>query len=321
MGQLAWGSGSVSCTQIFAALLANYGVYRALIFSSLLLAILSIPAVLFSQYPPHPIQPTFSPDVNTESTFLLPETSTIDVDKTVGNSVSWKRMLTFPTFWLYLLTGLTSGASFAFNPYFYKLGQAFGRDQWELVRLFQITEIVGTLLGVAIAVLTDVLHTKDGYFFSGSRNMSIGFLSIQTVLFLVCAAASSTRSFYTFLAAVCVLKVVMLCHEGISALLAKDFFGTANTVIVFGFGAGLALGVGEGLSAWTMSFLESLERHFRGDVRQLTPDAYNSFYIVSAIWSFIGLVCAIILTRPAEIFPRQSVPPYNPSTSSTSSSS
>lgn len=318
MGQLAWGAGSVSCTQIFSALLANYGVHRALIFSSLLLVILSVPAALFSRYPPHPIQPTVSPHIKTESTFLLPDTSTIEVDRTVGNSVSWKRVLTFPTFWLYLLTGLTSGASFAFNPYFYKLGQAFGRDQWELVRLFQITEIVGTLLGVAIAVLTDVLHTKDGYLFSGSRNMSIGFLLIQTILFLVCATASSTRSFYTFLFAVCILKVVMLCHEGISALLAKDFFGTANTVIVFGFGAGLALGIGEGLSAWTMSFLESLERHFRGGARHLTPDAYNSFYIVAALWSFIGLVCAIVMTRPSEIFPKRSGAPHNAAATSTS---
>lgn len=285
-------------------LLVNYGVIHALIISSMLLAVISTPLVLFARYPPKPIPTTISPTTDAELSPLVPDASDTRVDRNAGIAVSWKCILMLPTFWQYLLTGLTSGASFAFNPYFYKLGYAFGRQQQELVRLFQITEVVGTLLGVVVAMLTDVLHTKDGYAFSGSRNMSIGFLLVQTVLFIVCAAASSTGLFWTFLSAVCVLKVIMLCHEGIGALLAKDFFGSANTVVVFGFGAGLALGGGEGISAWTMSFLEGLERHFRGGVRDLPPDAYNSFYIAASVYSFMGLICATVMARPTVIFPK-----------------
>lgn len=279
--------------------------------SGIFLTVLSLPSIFFLRYRDEPNATTISPTSETEYAALVPSAPQDEDSSKTGLRVSWKQVLLLVAFWQYLLTALTSGASFAFNPYFYKLGQAFGKEQWELVRLFQVTEIIGTILGVAVAILTDVLHTKDGYGFSGSRNMSIGFLLVQTVLFVVCAIASSHNAFWTFLAAMCVLKVVMLCHEGVAALLAKDFFGTSNTVIVFGFGAGLSLGVGEGLSAWTMSIVESLARHSHAAVRQLTPDAYNPFYIAAAVYSFAGLLCATCMARPAIIFPKHSDSTYS----------
>lgn len=306
LSQLAFGTSSVTCTQIFSFLIFKLGLHRALILSSAFLCTLSLFPLLFLRYPDTVTTP---PNTSRLSQDVIDATA-VSHESTNGLAIHWKLILCLPTFWLYLITVLTSGVSFAFNPYFYKLGHTFGKSQWELVPWFQATEMTATLMSFFVAMATDVFRKRRGYFYSGSRNFCLLFLFLQVILFAICAASSSYGVFPLYICSVAVLKVVMFCHEGLAALLARDFFGTSNTIIVFGFGAGLALGFGEGLSAWAMSLVETLHRSPGTLIEHLLPSAYNEFYYAAALWSIIGLVCALLLRRPVSIFPPNSLTHY-----------
>lgn len=310
------GIGNITFTQIFHSLIIAVGVHKTLMVIGASLAILSLIPCVFVRWPEQrptsnaqSIQTTktletCSADSSLEIIPLLsPTRSAIFVDDDLRTSVriSWKDIIRTAEFWYYMIVVFTAGASYAFNPFYYKLGLLFARPMNQLVRFYQVTDFTATILSLAASSWTDAFHTRSGYWFSGARNLTIIFLVVQTVLFMWMTRLTKDGAFWGFLIVKSVLKIIMVSHGGCASLLARDFFGPSNSCIVFGFGAGLALGTGEGFSAWLMSAVETSAHKRHGSV--LVAENYNPFFYAAAVWSTIGLACTIMMRKSRLAFP------------------
>lgn len=213
-----------------------------------------------------------------------------------ARKLGWRRLVKLPSFWLYIMAVLTAGASYAFIPYFFKLGLQFGVGRRPLLILFQLASALCVAFGMGVSMCTE--HFRGtGVLSSGARNVMAGLLVVQTILFGVVLWSTTTGRFIPFVAAVTALKMIMSSHAGCAALLAHDMFGKVNSAIVYGFGAGVALGGGEGISAATMAAVEQWHAsHVEG------PAGYTIFYALAAVWSAVGLVSAMLIYKSDDIF-------------------
>lgn len=315
-GQFSLGLGTILFTQAFNKLISAVGVCTALVYIGGGLALLSLVPTGLLIWPDEDSshcgnametarKKEVTASISSESFPLLchPYTEHHGIKSTPKRAVrlSWRQIVKSSDFWHYIVIVLTAGASYAFNPFYYKLGLLFSKPMERLIRLFQITDIIATILSLVASSVTDILHTSQGYWFSGARNLILIFLSAQTILFSWMTWLTRQRNFWGFLIVKSLLKIVMTCHGGCASFLARDFFGAPNSCLVFGLGAGLALGFGEGISVWLMSAVENFAHSRNGP--NLVPEDYNPFFVIAGVWTLLGLVCTIMIQKSRLAFP------------------
>lgn len=282
-GQSAFGIGTIILTEVFSVLIRTYDHVTAIFLASAILTCGAVFPTIFLRWPGEGEVNDAAKTDQEEQPLLQTSTPT--------DKIPMQRLLMLRDFWLYIFAVFTTSTSYMLNPYYFKLGGLFNKPMGTLVLLFNLSNLAATLCGLFGTALTDVVKFGSGYFFSGAKNLMILFMIMQTLLFLQMIAVSNSMNFWGFIVIKALLKIVVTCHVGYAAILARDLFGASNSCVVFGFGGGLALGFGEGLSAWLMA---AVERSV-GIVK--LPSDYSPYYWLAAVWSFLGLVCTVTVTR------------------------
>lgn len=277
--QTAFGLGTIVLTQLFSVLLASTNHINAIFLASCCLTTGAVLPTLFMRWPS---QGEVTPAEELQP--LYPQSEQLE-------KLPWHRLICLRDFWLYLIAIFTTGATYMLNPYYFKLGTLFNAPFDQLVLLFNLGNLVATLLALFGTAMTDVVRFGSGFWFSGAKNLMIVFMLMQTALLFAMIAVNNAMNFWAFVVIKSLMKIVMACHAGYAAILARDLFGAQNSCIVFGFGAGLALGGGEGVSAWLMAAVEATVGHVK------LPSDYNPFYWIGGVWSLVGLFCVLAVDR------------------------
>lgn len=332
LSQLSFGLGSIGVAWFYSAAIRMVGTPNAIIISAFALALLTAVPSLFLAWP--------CPDSDSQSSCCssnnhrsgaarvaeishgIVESVTHDeglsllhnegVEKGgASQHLSWTQLVFSRPFMLYLIVVLTAGVSYAFIPYYFKLGALFDVSHDLLLFSFQITSIASTFFGLLSAIWTDhfVFHTatsslkasttRDGPFSSGAKNMMGLFLIVQTLFSFLLIPVSRANCFALFVVVVAFMKMIMASHAGCAALIARDIFGEKNSCLTFGIGGGLALGSGEGLSAAIMTWVDS---GITKPTSEMTPAEFNGFYWIAGCWSAVGTVSLILLQRYRKAF-------------------
>lgn len=279
VGNAAFGLGTVGLTELFSILIARTSHVTAIYLASAILGAGAVlPAMLMRLPSRHEIP------VPEEQSSLLQEHDREE-------RLPWYTLARLPNFWFYIFAVFSTSVTYMLNPYYFKLGQLFNRPLDELVLYFNISNLVATFCGLFITALTDVAGFGTGFFFSGSRNIMTVFMMVQALVLLLSIIVNNTLNFTAFVVIKALMKVIVTCHIGCAVLLAKDMFGPVNSCIVFGFGAGLALGSGEAASAWLMATVEAVFQPISA------PSDYNAFYWIAAIWSTLGLISVVAVKK------------------------
>lgn len=276
---MAFGVGTIVLTCVFSKLITGFNHVTAIFLSSCILVATAVfPCILLRW----PSEGEISIELNQHEE---------DADK-----IEWYDVLKVPNFWFYTVAVFTTGATYMFNPYFFKIGPLFNATFDQLVFWFTFSNLVSTILGLFGTTLTDYVGFGTGFWFSGAKNVSMILMVMQCVSLMVMIITSRLEIFWAFVVIKTLLKIVGVCHLGNSAILARDLFGSKNGCIVFGFGAGLALGSGEGVSALIMAGIEAV----KGQMNSASD--YNSFFWLATVWSMVGLSCLAATHR--QITPR-----------------
>ncbi|CAN8071670.1 unnamed protein product [Agarophyton chilense] len=279
LGHAAFGAGTVITTELFSLVLTRTDPVFAIYTAS---AILSTSAFFPAMFMRWPSENEISKQE--EENRLLERLEPIE-------RIPVSHIIRLPNFWLYIFTIFSTSVTYMLNPYYFKLGHLFGRPLDKLVLYFNISNIASTLCSLFVSTLTDFVRSNTGFFFSGSKNIMIFLMFLQTICLYLSINVNNTQNFRGFVVLKATMKIIEMSHVGCAALLARDLFGLSNSCIAFGFGAGLALGGGEAASAWLMGTVEALARPISA------PSDYNPFYLIAVVWSTMGLICVMAVQR------------------------
>lgn len=279
-GQMAFAFGTMVFSQIFHFLLRTFSISTVFYITAALLLIPSAVTCTFITWPPPDDDETFG----MEDTFLLHEHE--------SSVIPLRKLFTLPVFWCYTSTILASQATFAFYPYFFKLGYAFGNSDEVIVNSFKIILLCSVISHPLIGVIADSLKWGHGRFSIGPKNMMVLFLAMQMVLYLLLIRFSHGGNFGGFVTATCVLYIVLSSGGCGGSLLAREIFGAKNTSLVFGVGAGFGFGFGDFASAELMAIVDSASKS-----QGATPSRYVPFYMIAILWSFVGMVSCAMMQR------------------------
>ena len=279
IAETCFSAGTIVLSYVFSKFITSLTYITAIYLASLVLVATAVLPSLYMRWPSVGELP--QSEEMTPLTESLPEIAKIE----------WHQLLRLSNFWYFVVAVFTTGATYVFNPYFFRLGEMFHMPFDSLVLAFTLSNIVSTVFGLFGTALTDYVGFGNGFWFSGAKNVSLVLMLMQCVALIAMTVTSSLEIFWAFVVIKTFVKIVGVCHTGNSAILARDMFGPENGSTVFGIGAGLALGSGEGVSAWLMGALEAL----RG--RAVVAADYNMFYWVAMVWSAIGALCLSATTR------------------------
>lgn len=278
---LTYGAGTILQSWAFNTVIEAMGCAKALYATALGLTVPSLLVSAFISWPSNE---------HSQQTQAPPESEPLLSGGGGDGSIKlpWSRLRSLGSFWLYVIIVFTGGAPYALISFFFKLGHVFGKSSTLMVSIFQVVAVLCTLLGLMAGWATDVMRFGNGYFRSGAKNLAILTMAVQVVLFLAMIPLSNNGNFWGFVLVAGTLVVITASHYGCAAIMARELFGTANSCMVFGIGAGLSVGSGEGLSAEMMSTIEALTGR-----EALVPTSYNLYYWIGALWSTLGLICAL----------------------------
>lgn len=279
---MAFAFGTMVFSQIFQSLLQYFHIDTVFYITAALLFIPSAVSCVFLSWPREHAYEA----LETEDEFLLHERE--------AKTISIREMLRLSMFWHYVSTILASQAAFAFYPYFFKLGAAFGSSEQAIVNSFEIILLVSTLSRPFIGVIADNFKWGHGRFSIGPKNMMMLFLFVQLILFVLMIQFSHSGHFGAFVAAVSVIFIVYSSGGCGAALLARDIFGAKNSSLVFGLGGGFGFGFGEFLSGELMTIVDSVNNE-----PGATRCRYVPFYVIAMLWSLIGLVSCAMMQKHA----------------------
>lgn len=332
LSQLSFGLGSIGVAWFYSTAIQIFDTPNAIIISAFVLALLTAVPSLFLAWPcpdsgsqgsccssnnhrsiatnVAEISPGIVESVTHDEGLSLLHGDGVE-KSSASRHLSWTQLVFSRPFTLYLIVVLTAGVSYAFIPYYFKLGALFDVSHDLLLFSFQITSIASTFFGLLSSIWTDhfVFHssssylksptTRDGPFSSGAKNMMGLFLIIQTVFSFLLIPVSRTNCFALFVVIVAFMKMIMASHAGCAALIARDIFGEKNSCLTFGIGGGLALGSGEGLSAAIMTWIDS---GIAKPTSEMTPAEFNGFYWIAGCWSVVGTVSLMLLHKYRKAF-------------------
>ena len=280
---MAFGIGTIVLTYVFSKFITGLNHVSAIFLASCVLVATAALPCIFLRWP------------SDGEVSHLAELQPLNQREEDADKIKWYELLKLSNFWFYTVAVFATGATYMFNPYFFKIGPLFGASFDQLVFWFNLSNLISTAIGLFGTTLTDYVGFGTGFWFSGAKNVSVILMLMQCVSLMAMTIISKLEIFWGFVVIKTLLKIVGVCHLGNSAILARDLFGPRNGCIVFGFGAGLALGSGEGLSALIMAGIEAMKGQMD------TASDYNSFFWVSTIWSILGLSCLLAAQRQGNL--------------------
>lgn len=296
VASLAFGCGIVVLTSVFSSFLATTSVPYAILRASCLLAGGMVPAVMCIRWPEEAnferVTANHSPvsgcEAAAEETPILGGTSSFS-----SESRGYWCIIKTRNFWLYVTVIFTTGASFCLNPYFYKIGLLYGAQFSTLVFWYNVVNVISTLAGLAAGALLDSkrLRTRSGYWSSAARNVILAMTMLQALMFLTLVRANDARDFATFIAARCVLSVIVTVHFTAAVILARDIFGEADGSRAFGIGAGVSIGSGDSASVALMALALRITAHGRPSA----ASDFDFFNWLAVVWSLVGVLCAALI--------------------------
>eukprot|EP00179_Madagascaria_erythrocladioides_P013749 CAMPEP_0198365978 /NCGR_PEP_ID=MMETSP1450-20131203/154450_1 /TAXON_ID=753684 ORGANISM="Madagascaria erythrocladiodes, Strain CCMP3234" /NCGR_SAMPLE_ID=MMETSP1450 /ASSEMBLY_ACC=CAM_ASM_001115 /LENGTH=479 /DNA_ID=CAMNT_0044073441 /DNA_START=1987 /DNA_END=3426 /DNA_ORIENTATION=+ len=199
--------------------------------------------------------------------------------KAVGERLTWKQLSTSTPFFLFALAGLFGQAPFATcYAYFFRasseLPGAFATTNW-----FALVQAVGTLFR----------------FFGGVLSTQLGSLRLGMLIFAVQALGFFVLVFsHSFPVFVVVAMALSCCYSALGtdlAVLCRDIFSHANAAKVFGFAAGISMGLGEAASVALLPWSGN-------DLRR--------YYAVLGVVCTLGIVSMMLMKREDRAFPATS---------------
>lgn len=284
IGQMSFGLGVVSFSSFCHWLEVSLGCKNALYATAAVLTLCSVLGTLQLDLPDNI---NSFPPTNGEISSLFPK----------EQCLPWQTILRAPSFWLYMIVIFNAMAPFSFYGYFYQVGLSFERPMKQLVRVFQIATFGSTIFRLVAGFMVDALKKRSGFFFSGGKNTTGILLFFQTIFFFLLVPISQSKSYVGFAVLSSLLVINVDMCTSVSSLLARDFFGGANCSFVFGFGGGIAIGLGSALSTKLFSLASGMNS---GEV--ITPISFCRGYTVLGILGVLGLLAVAVMKRCEEAF-------------------
>lgn len=242
--------------------------------------VLTVPCLLSALFLEWPPQYTSSVPNDTLD-FDPPETSEI--------SLTLSQLPSMPSFWLYTFATVAAQAGFAFIPFYFDMGQAFGAEMSVILATFQISSMLSALCKPFVGLCIDKVKTHRGFFSLGSKNMMLIFMMLQTFSFFLLIPVTVRQNFSQFVLLVGMLLIVFAGSACCPSTLAREQFGNVNSSLILGVGGSLALGLGEFITATLVALSVQCSGNEQG------PLAYIVFYLIAALWSLCGVVSCIFL--------------------------
>lgn len=301
-GQTAFGLGTMFFSGVFESFIARFGVIYAVYLS---VVVLMAPGLLVSfllQWPP--LEQRSSHQSSAESS---------DGAEAEVRTITLRKLLRLSMFWLCVFSIMVSQTGFVFISYFFQIGLSFNQSMHSLVKVFEIISFLSAFSRSFTGMLADCFKWGRGFFSLGSKNVMVCALASQTLLFVMLIIFSNSYNFTGFAVAAGLIVTTLATGECLSALLMRDIFGSQNSSVAFGAGASIGFGAGCFIPPlWftaIRSHMESLE---------VSPSAYNLFYLICIFWSIAGFTATVTLSRyTPEIVSRDAKKPQPLSTGST----
>lgn len=294
IGEVGYGLGHILGAPMMQMLLRSFRTVTSIYMSAMLfVACNMLPAVLTRW--PIPAKGEGSGENSGHERAALIE----DIAHKVDEEQSLRVMMRQRTFWLFAIVVATSGASYGFFPYFFKLGSIFGQPSHLVTTYFQVIGSVSIAACLLSCAVMDYAKIGTGFWGMGSKNVMMFFLALQAMCFWLLIRFSESGHYFGFVCTLLVLSISAVTLTGSSVVLARDLFGNTNGCIVFGVAGGLGLGLGEASSAWLMTASERMASHVGGSE---SPIDFITFYAIGLIWSLVGLFC-LIMTRKQALVP------------------
>lgn len=283
IGQMSFGLGVVSFSSFCHWLEVSLGCKYALYATATVLTLCSLLGTMNLDIPgnAHHV-----PQNNEEASLFQNE-----------QCLSWQTIVRAPSFWFYIIVIFNAMAPFSFYGYFYQVGLSFERPMKQLVRVFQLATFGSTICRLVAGFMVDVLRTRSGFFFSGGKNTTAVLLFLQSIFFFLLVPMSQAKSYEGFAVLSSLLVINVDMCTSVSSLLARDFFGGANCSFVFGFGGGIAIGLGCALATKLFSMASGMDS---GIV--ITPISFCKAYMVLGTLGILGLLAIAVMQRCEEAF-------------------
>lgn len=286
IGEILFALGYILGVRLLQKILTSYGNVGGIYVTAVLLAACAILPALLMRWPAQvegeQVRMDDEERTDNESVPLLEDEA---------NGYVEQQPLVFimqrATFWLYIMTVLTGAANYGLFPYFFKLGYTFKQPLESVIGWFQIMGCVSIAVCLFSCMLMDYAKFGEGFWAMGSKNVILLLLVVQILCFGLLLHFSYSESYSGFVGTLILLSSVAVSQSGCSLVLAMDLFGKANGGIVFGVGAGLSMGVGEGFSAWLLVAVERAVNHVG---LSETPADFLLFYRIGCVWSLLGLL-------------------------------
>lgn len=282
---MCFGIGSIVSAFVFDSLVKASGVVNALYISG---ALMCLPLALTSSLLEWPIQQHRDEEYPEEA--YANEYSPLS-ERVNAKTLSPKKLLLTPQFWIFTLTFMCAQGGFVMVPYFFTIGLSFHATMEKLVQCFQVINIVSLAARLLAGSIVDHLKSDTGFFRMGTKNTMLLLLSIQFLSFLSLIISSSAGWFPGFAIFVGLIVVTFGAMSCCVSLLAREQFGSANSSIVFGMGGSISMGTGEIVSVMLM---RELQRDTSTDVR---PSSFSIPYFALACITFLGIICCLFLKR------------------------
>jgi len=290
LGQAAFGLGTTVFSGLFSALTNWYGTYNAVWLSGF---ILGIPVILATFLVSWPECQMCDEEFSAQEMGYTSLSSHPDDCEILGEKLPLAVLSSSSSFFLYIVIVFCSQTGFAMVPFFFDMGTSFGSELDNVILLFQIANIVGTLARLLGGILADFLSIPTGN--NGAKTLMSVLLGLQALAFLSLGIATNFKnSFWVFILASIVLFVTFSGGACISAVLPRQLFGSENAATVYGCGGGIAMGCGESSASFLVANLIS-----RG---AKSPIKFRTSFFILALISFVGFVSAKCVRKSKEAF-------------------
>lgn len=283
LGQMSFGLGSIIYNSVFTRLLTHTTVSTTLISSAAVLAVPTAIAAFFLEWPSKHVLHPFEEFINNSYDASDSEVSSV--------SIPLKKLVLLLPFWFYVLAVLGAQAGFAFIPFFFKISHTFKAPLENIIASFDILFLISTIFRPFAGILADSLKLGTGQLSIGSKNMMFLLLFMQMVMFMLLVPISAFENYLGFVFASGIILTIFAAGACGASILARDLFGKHNSSLVYGVGGSIAIGVGEFVSGELMNVIDL------SDKVGTSPNKFNAFYTVCAVWSALGLLSCLMIQK------------------------
>lgn len=282
VGQMSFGFGWIFFSSFFEYLLQHFQCSTAFLITSVFLAVPSAACVMVMKWP-------------CAKRSAEQNVSDVNANRELRNIlIPWRRLPFILPFWNYVGVIFVGQIGYALIPYFFSIGNSFGKSMDEAVTSFEVAILCSTVARPVIGILADSLKWGNGSFSIASKNVISLLFILQMLSFIGLISFSQSSNYTGFVVCASVTFVVFSGIAVEAPILARDMFSPVNSSLVFGVGASIAMGFGEFLAGEMMAAVDSAS-----SIEGFGPAKYDLFYVLSIGICIFGLMFCIMLQKYA----------------------